>query len=352
MHIPRSFPSTILLFAAAPAVVHASLTLPVTPGFSTSPCARSAAWETFTQAYNAPNFADVPSTTETGASITQLIAGAIITTTGSIYHPFQPTAFRLTDTASADVQEVVLQTSTFGNAPDPATFTLTYVDGLGQDVVLPPTDSQVLVSVPQQNDELYFRWDLAAVPEVVTAYRIEWIALASSCALDAVLLDLLLDCPAGTVFCSGDGSATACPCGNAGASGNGCASSVNANGAHLGTSGLASISQDTLQLSGSGMPESTCLYIQGTSAQAAGQGVVFGDGLRCVSGSVTRLGQAQNSGGSSSYPAGGQQPVSVRGNIGASGTTAYYQAWYRNSAAFCTAGTFNLSNGIQVVWQP
>jgi hypothetical protein len=29
-----------------------------------------------------------------------------------------------------------------------------------------------------------------------------------------------------------------------------------------------------------------------------------------------------------------------------------YQAWYRNAAAFCTASTFNLTNGVQLTWGP
>lgn len=29
----------------------------------------------------------------------------------------------------------------------------------------------------------------------------------------------------------------------------------------------------------------------------------------------------------------------------------YYQVWYRNSASFCTGGTFNLSNGVAIDWE-
>ena len=41
--------------------------------------------------------------------------------------------------------------------------------------------------------------------------------------------------------------------------------------------------------------------------------------------------------------------VSVKGLITAPGTRTY-QVWYRNAAAFCTASTFNLSNGVSIVW--
>jgi hypothetical protein len=154
-----------------------------------------------------------------------------------------------------------------------------------------------------------------------------------------------------STYCFGDGSGTACPCGNSGTSGNGCANSVNPAGAHLGTLGSPSVANDTLLLVGSGMPDSSVLYFQGTLQSGAGSGVVFGDGLRCVAGTVVRLGTKTNAGGSSVYPSGGDQSVSVRGLVSA-GDVRNYQVWYRNAANFCTISTFNLSNGVQVSWQP
>jgi hypothetical protein len=151
----------------------------------------------------------------------------------------------------------------------------------------------------------------------------------------------------GTPFCSGDGSGTACPCGNTGATGNGCASSVNANGANLSSSGAASISADSVAFQGSGMPNSSALYFQGTAQASA----VFGDGLRCAGGTVIRLGTKTNVGGASGYPTGTDQAISVRGACGP-GDVRHYQCWYRNAASFCTASTFNLTNGISITWQP
>jgi hypothetical protein len=155
----------------------------------------------------------------------------------------------------------------------------------------------------------------------------------------------------GTTFCFGDGSGTACPCGNAGASGNGCASSVNPGGANLAGTGVASVGQDSLTLNGTGMPNSTALYFQGTTQTNGGAGAVFGDGLRCAGGSIVRLGTKLNAGGSSAYPSGADQPVHVRGSDNA-GDVRTYQCWYRNAAAFCSPSTFNLTNGVQVVWAP
>jgi hypothetical protein len=152
-------------------------------------------------------------------------------------------------------------------------------------------------------------------------------------------------------YCFGDGSGTACPCANAGANGNGCASSVSAGGAHLGSTGSASIANDTFVLQGTAMPNSSALYFQGTSRTAAGAGSVFGDGLRCAGGTIVRLGSKLNAGGASAYPVGADTRISIKGGNVAGGVRDY-QVWYRNAAAFCTPSTFNLTNGLEVTWTP
>jgi hypothetical protein len=157
--------------------------------------------------------------------------------------------------------------------------------------------------------------------------------------------------PAPVPLCFGDGSGTPCPCGNAGAPGNGCANSVVAAGGNIAATGTSNIGFDTLVLAGSGMPNSSALYFQGTSPLAGGAGSVFGDGLRCAGGTVIRLGTKFNVAGASQYPEGGDQSVSVRGLVVAPGTRIY-QIWYRNAASFCMPDTFNLTNGLSVTWVP
>jgi hypothetical protein len=154
-------------------------------------------------------------------------------------------------------------------------------------------------------------------------------------------------------FCAGDGSGVACPCGNTApaGSGRGCLNSTGVGGL-LASSGSPVVSADTFVLNGSGMPSSSVLYFQGTTQASGGAGVVFGDGKRCAAGTVIRLGTKTNVGGSSSYPTGADPSISVRGAVPAAGATRTYQAWYRNAAAFCTADTFNLTNGLSVAWIP
>jgi hypothetical protein len=107
--------------------------------------------------------------------------------------------------------------------------------------------------------------------------------------------------------------------------------------------GLASLAADTFVLQGTGMANSSALYFQGTTQANTGLGTAFGDGLR--------LGTKTNAAGVSSFPGAADGSVSVRGGVPA-GATRTYQVWYRNAAAFCAAETFNLTNGLSVVWTP
>jgi hypothetical protein len=90
-------------------------------------------------------------------------------------------------------------------------------------------------------------------------------------------------------YCFGDGStATACPCGNFGAPGAGCNNSLGNGGASLSSNGLASISNDSVwMMQTNELSTALSIFLQGTSNLPSG--VVFGDGVRCVGGSLKRL---------------------------------------------------------------
>jgi hypothetical protein len=181
----------------------------------------------------------------------------------------------------------------------------------------------------------------------------EWLGLATTRSMgvpfggdDLDALDVRSMPQTALTYC--EGTVATCPCGNGGAPGSGCANSLFAGGATLTATGNTQVSADTVVLTGTGMPNSTCLYFQGTTRTLA----PFGDGLRCVAGAVIRLGVKINAGNTSSYPLAGDPPVSVAGAIPAAGGTRHYQIWYRNGAVFCTPATFNLTNALTIVWTP
>jgi hypothetical protein len=157
---------------------------------------------------------------------------------------------------------------------------------------------------------------------------------------------------AGWAYCFGDGSGTACPCANASPAGDesGCIHSLGMGG-KLAATGAASLTGDTLTLSGTQMTSSSALYFQGTAQAGGGSGTMFGDGLRCASGTIVRLGLRTNASGSSQYPTAGDASVSAKGQVVAPGSRTY-QVWFRNAAGFCTSDTFNLTNGWKTVWAP
>ena len=156
-----------------------------------------------------------------------------------------------------------------------------------------------------------------------------------------------------TAYCFGDGTGTACPCGNNSAVGDreGCLSSLGTGG-RLNVSGIARITNDTFKLSGSRMGASPALYFQAATQLNGGLGNAFGDGLRCAGGATIRLAVKVNTpAGESSYPGISDLTVSVKGGA-ISGSSLNYQTWYRDSASFCSASTFNLTNAYNIVWAP
>ncbi len=158
------------------------------------------------------------------------------------------------------------------------------------------------------------------------------------------------DCGVGAPFCFGDGSGTGCPCGNASTTGSqqGCVTSVGV-GAELRASGNPSIAMDTLLLEAWNLPPNApVLFFQGTSRVNAGNGVVFGDGLRCTGGTLKRLGTQQALNGIAMHPGAGDLSISQSGatTVG----TYDYQTWFRDPTLFCTSATYNLTNGLEVLW--
>ena len=94
----------------------------------------------------------------------------------------------------------------------------------------------------------------------------------------------------------------------------------------------------------------SAIYLQGSAIASAG--IVFGDGVRCVDGTLIRLATKLNVAGASQFPDVGDPLLSVRGGVTpGSGVTRAYQTYYRNSAAaFCPPETFNVTSGWALVW--
>jgi hypothetical protein len=161
-------------------------------------------------------------------------------------------------------------------------------------------------------------------------------------------------CATGRTFCSGDGTSATCPCGNVGAWNAGCPNSAGT-GAILSGEGWSLVANDTLALLVRGLPlNSTVLFLQGSIQQNGGNGSAFGDGVRCVGGSVVRLGTRTAPQGWSTWGFGapGSPLLSVQSNVPSGGDLRLYQAWYRNAAPFCTSATYNLTNGLEISWLP
>ena len=160
----------------------------------------------------------------------------------------------------------------------------------------------------------------------------------------------LLSLADATPFCSGH--LGGCPCG-VGQALAGCPTSFDAAGIPLSGTGARHVSNDTMQLTATGVLNSGVnILFQGTTAHGIGLGVTFGDGLRCAGGSIVRIASRPSVGGVFQYPLPGDLPVSVRGGVSAAGGFRTYQLRFRNAAPYCTSDTFNTTNGVAVQWLP
>ncbi len=154
---------------------------------------------------------------------------------------------------------------------------------------------------------------------------------------------------AGSAYCFGDASGTFCPCLNFGLPGHGCENSAFSDGARLSGTGDPSVSGDTLVFNATqAIPNQPGLFFQGDEVINSGNGVTFGDGLRCAGQNVLRLEIATAGPGGSASTS-----VAIGAAGGAAvGETLRYQYWYRDpSGSPCGTG-FNTTNGLEVVWQP
>lgn len=155
-------------------------------------------------------------------------------------------------------------------------------------------------------------------------------------------------CPAPTGAVSFCDCVASGPCGNTAAAGEGCANGTGS-GARLSASGTDSVVLSDLQLQVQQLPPSQpVLFFQGNSQLAGGAGVPFGDGLRCAGGAVVRLEAlaADLSGLATTTVA-----LAAAGGVSA-GDVRRYQAWYRDPQGSPCGTSFNLSNGLELVWQP
>ncbi len=206
----------------------------------------------------------------------------------------------------------------------------------------------------------YFGWavDVSGDTVVIGAYREDSASTGvngdqdDDSASEAGAVSLFSSAP-GSSYCYGDpGSGIPCPCGNdndGSVFGSGCANGLFAQGARLYASGVPSVSDDSLVLVTTQVePNQIGLYFQGANAVNGGDGIIFGDGLRCVGGGLIRI-QTRMSDAIGS--AATTLSIGSKGRVLA-GDIRHYQYWYRNpTASPCTSG-FNLSNGYEITWLP
>jgi Tol biopolymer transport system component len=163
-----------------------------------------------------------------------------------------------------------------------------------------------------------------------------------------------------TSFCDpGVAGVIPCPCANAPTGlGRGCDNSSATGGASVAATGYAYLSFDSVTLTTSDEISSTMsIVMQGDASSPSG--IVFGQGVRCASGSLQRLYTKTASAGSISAPdrAAGDTRISVRsaalGDVILAGQSRWYLVYYRDPTVLggCpAASTFNATQTLRIDW--
>jgi hypothetical protein len=157
----------------------------------------------------------------------------------------------------------------------------------------------------------------------------------------------------------GVGGVRTCPCSNPpGGSGRGCNNSAGTGGAFLTASGIAYLSMDSLVFT-TYAEKSSALSIVLQGSALLSSGVVYGQGVRCVGGTLKRLFTKSASAGSITAPnfGGGDPTVSARsaaqGDTIQPGQSRWYLVYYRDpivSGGCPASSTFNATPTGEVSW--
>src|SRR5260221_4488731 len=186
--------------------------------------------------------------------------------------------------------------------------------------------------------------------------------------LDVLLFDEIADtirvmrnlnAPVQSVCQAGAEGVIACPCGNppSGAP-RGCDNSAGTGGAILASSGTPSLAADTLTFTTSDeKPTALSVVLQGSAI--APSGIVYGQGIRCVAGSLRRLYVKAAVAGSITAPQGGGLAVAARraalGSPIVPGQHRWVLVYYRDPIVLggCPgSSTFNSTGTLDVGWVP
>jgi hypothetical protein len=176
---------------------------------------------------------------------------------------------------------------------------------------------------------------------------------ASTCSVT-----LRVHASAGLDLCQpGFDGVTACPCGNPPANApSGCDNSSATGGARLDSSGLASVDYSTVVFTTTGeKPTALSVLFQGKGFLP--NGAIYGQGVRCVGGHLTRLFSRNAVAGSIRAPDSSEPSIPTRseqlGDFIPSGTTRTYAVFYRDPTVVggCpAASTFNVTQTQRILW--
>ena len=197
--------------------------------------------------------------------------------------------------------------------------------------------------LPNNCTWLWSGWDFGTTP--VKRVELSLNNYGGFTMMDSMEADIV-GATTGSIMCVGDGTGIACPCGNLGGTDQGCANSMTT-GANMIATGFASVGNDSLQLYVSNcIPNTSGVFFSGPIALGGGTGALFGDGLRCAGGPLTRL-EVRATSGTGDV----SSTLLIHNRDGSNpGDTRYYQYWYQDAGGIPCGTGFNTSAAVKINW--
>jgi len=156
--------------------------------------------------------------------------------------------------------------------------------------------------------------------------------------IDGLTVEGTVGAGAGSEYCAE--AAYTCPCFVVSAIGEGCPNTTGVGATILGA-GDPSIAASTFSLTAAQLPNTSGLFVQGTSALGGADGNPVGEGRLCLNPQKRYSPQSTSS---------GTVTRSNFQNFASAGQSMNYQYWYRDPSNTCNGGGFNFSPAWNVTW--
>ena len=179
-----------LTMAAAASIASADLVNPLVPSWAGDATASTYEWNSFTSAFQGPNFPDSPFSN--AASLSNSAPGAIIAGSGNIYSPATGLDIKIEGTGSSSFELAVLNIATMGTELDYSNTFVSVTNGVLTEDIYAQAIERARIPMGEMGSAVTvaYEFDLSDVGFAFDEWSFRFSGSTANISLDAVRLDL------------------------------------------------------------------------------------------------------------------------------------------------------------------